>query len=208
MLSKASITKPWVAEELNAAVVKRIQDNTKLIPVILDGLKANELPVAIRHLLFEDVPDRNDFGVAVDRVVRAVFGTSDKPQVGPPPAFATASASGVPGLDRIDALVLKAIGDEAVSDFGDHFHTETFLPTVQESLAITQEQALESLEVLDADRYIRINRSIGSGVSSVANFILTWRGLESVCEYVHRWVRPVEGDGDQPARCLAFGPGK
>jgi hypothetical protein len=179
VLSKVSITKPWVAEELDAAVVKRIQDNTKLIPVVLDDLKSNELPVAIRHLLFEEVPDRTDFDVAVDRVVRAVFGTSDKPPVGPAPFFATLPAPQVSGLDRIDILVLKAMGDEAVGDFGDHFHTETFLAAVQESLSITQEQAVEALEVLDADHYVRINRTIGRGLPSMANFSLTWRGLES-----------------------------
>ncbi|MGH3922708.1 MAG: toll/interleukin-1 receptor domain-containing protein [Pseudonocardiaceae bacterium] len=33
VLSRHSITKRWVAAELDAAVVKRIQDDAKLIPI-------------------------------------------------------------------------------------------------------------------------------------------------------------------------------
>jgi hypothetical protein len=36
VLSKYSVDKPWVREELNASVVKRIQEKIKLIPVVID----------------------------------------------------------------------------------------------------------------------------------------------------------------------------
>lgn len=36
VLSKVSVAKPWVREELNTAVVKRIQKGTKIIPVVLE----------------------------------------------------------------------------------------------------------------------------------------------------------------------------
>lgn len=38
VVSATSVDKRWVAEELDAAVVKRIQEDTLLIPVVLDGL--------------------------------------------------------------------------------------------------------------------------------------------------------------------------
>ena len=37
VLSVYSVNKPWVREELNAAVVKRINSGSKLIPVVLDS---------------------------------------------------------------------------------------------------------------------------------------------------------------------------
>lgn len=178
VLSMASINKRWVAEELDVAVVKRIQDNTRLIPVVLDALQPADLPMAVRHLLFEPVPDRADFEGAVDRVVRSVFDQSDKPPLGPAPSYASAVAPDVPGLDRVDALVLKAIGDEAVCDVGEHFNTGAFLEAVVPALEITQNQAVESLQVLDADRYIQINRTMGTGIPSMANFKLTFAGLD------------------------------
>jgi hypothetical protein len=177
VLSNASVKKRWVAEELDAAVIKRIQENARLIPIVLDGLDVSELPVAIRHLLFEAVPDRSDYQGAVERVVRSVFGTSDKPPLGSPPIYAQSDSAGVLGLDRIDALVLKAIGDEAVRDFGEHFKTAEFLGEITVSLGITEAQAIESLEVLSADGYVSINRTIGQGIPSMAHFKLTQLGL-------------------------------
>jgi hypothetical protein len=45
VLSRVSIAKPWVSEELDAAVVKRINEDSKLIPIVLDNLNARtEVP--------------------------------------------------------------------------------------------------------------------------------------------------------------------
>ena len=42
VLSDASVTKPWVQKELNTAVVKNIEDRTRLIPVRLDDCQIPE----------------------------------------------------------------------------------------------------------------------------------------------------------------------
>lgn len=81
---------------------------------VLDDLPPTDLPVAIRHLRYEPVADTSQFENALDRVVRAVLGQPDKPALGPLPAYASASAVAVSGLDRIDILILKTAGDEAV----------------------------------------------------------------------------------------------
>lgn len=179
VLSAASVQKRWVTEELDAAVVKRIQDNTRLIPVVLDGLEPTDLPVAIRHLLFEPVPNPNQFTNAVERVSRSVFGKTEKPELGRIPNYATSKTETVAGLDRIDAFLLKAMGDESVRDFGEHFQTAEFVATVRETLGITEQQSLESLEVLDADGYIEISRTLGNGLPSMAHFNLTTSGIET-----------------------------
>ena len=36
VLSNFSVEKPWVREELNAAFVKRINNGSKLIPIVID----------------------------------------------------------------------------------------------------------------------------------------------------------------------------
>jgi hypothetical protein len=182
VLSNQSIEKRWVAEELNAAVVKRIQENTRLIPVVLDGLEPTDLPVSIRHLLFEPVPDVNNFGDAVDRIVRSVLGIADKPPLGSLPMYANRTTADLPGLDRIDALVLKSMGEEAVRDFGDQFRTEEFVAAICEDLELNQQQVLESLEVLNTDRYIAIVRTFGTGLPSMSRFTLTTAGIEAYAQ--------------------------
>jgi hypothetical protein len=62
VLSRVSVCKSWVQEELDAAVVQRITKETRLIPVVLDGLTPEEVPVPLRHLLWIRA-DHSDAGV-------------------------------------------------------------------------------------------------------------------------------------------------
>jgi hypothetical protein len=102
VLSRVSISKRWLTEELDAAVIKRIKDGSKLIPVVLDGVDpTSEVPASVRHLLFESVDDTAALDDVVDRVVRSVFGDVEKPSLGTPPEFTKAAASRIRGLDRI-----------------------------------------------------------------------------------------------------------
>src|SRR5690242_210057 len=42
VLSKYSVSKPWVREELNASVVHKIERRTKIIPVLIDDCDVPE----------------------------------------------------------------------------------------------------------------------------------------------------------------------
>jgi hypothetical protein len=179
ILSRVSITKPWVAEELDAAVVKRINEDSKLIPVVLDALDVKtEVPASIRHLLLEYVPDPDERSTVVRRVVRSIFGKVERPPLGPPPLFAGALAVQIPGLDRIDTLMLRLAGAEAVRDFGDHFNTADFISTAMETHGITEEEVIESLRVLEAERYIEILHTLAQGLNGMRQFTITTYGLE------------------------------
>jgi hypothetical protein len=179
VLSRVSITKVWVAEELDAAVVKRINDDSKLIPIVLDNLDVKtDIPASIRHLLLEFVPDPSERATVVRRVVRSIFGTVERPPLGPPPLFAGALAVRIPGLDRIDSLVLRLAGSEAVRDFGDQFDTAEFVETVTEAHGITDAEVIESLQVLEAERYVEIHRTIAPRLAGMRRFTITPYGLE------------------------------
>lgn len=178
-ISSVSVSKRWVAEELDAAVVKRIQSDTRLIPVVLDGLTPTELPPAFRHLLYEPVFDTANMDRAVDRVVRSIAGTPDKPALGTPPLYSTATTHSVAGLDQIDSLVLKAAGDEAIRDFGEMFRTKDFVDGMTSLLDVSAAEVVESLEVLEADHYIELHRTFGSGLEAMSSFKLTASGFET-----------------------------
>ncbi len=189
VISANSLHKRWVAEELGAAVVKRIEDGVRLIPVVLDSLQPVDVPAPIRHLLFEPVPDLAEIDGVVDRVVRSIHGITDKPILGASPAYASTPAGQINGLDRIDSLVLKSAGDEAVRDSGTRFHTAEFLTSVTSELGITEDEAIESLEVLGDLRFIEIQGEFGGGLDSMRAFRLTNIGLEAylrsfVAEYL------------------------
>jgi hypothetical protein len=180
VLSRQSIVKPWVCEELDAAVVKRINEGSKLIPIVLDNLDpATEVPAPIRHLLFENVPNPQDLDRIVDRVVRSVFGRVERPPLGAPPAYTAELAALIPSLDRIDSLVVRSLGDEAIRDFGTNFRTQEFLGTITNEIHISEAQAIDSLNVLDNVNIIKIHRTFGAGVGGMSRFQLTRFGLDT-----------------------------
>jgi hypothetical protein len=64
---------------INTAIVNRITRQTKVIPIVLD--KA-EVPEALRSLVWESVPDINDYDAPLDRIVAAIFEHREKPAIG------------------------------------------------------------------------------------------------------------------------------
>ena len=58
VLSKVSLQKPWVREELNTSVVNRIGRGTRLIPVVIDDC---EVPESLRSTLWLKVDDLADY---------------------------------------------------------------------------------------------------------------------------------------------------
>ena len=70
VLSTSALFKPWVREEFDAAVVRRIEGKTRLVPIVLD--RDVEIPVAIAHLLRYSVPQMGIDRVT-DEVVRDIF---------------------------------------------------------------------------------------------------------------------------------------
>ena len=105
VLSRHSIDKPWVREELDAAVVRKINHVSRLIPVVIDDCK---VPEALRATVWEKIDDLKNYKASLDRVVMAIFGETDKPPVGKGPAFAAKPTLTVGDLSRVDSLVLQA----------------------------------------------------------------------------------------------------
>lgn len=107
VLSSVSVRKRWVREELDAAVVRRIESSgqRRVIPIVLDD--DVEVPAPLRHLLWESVPMDGLDGVT-SRVVDTLFKRDVRPPLGPPPPYLTISAvwTGVPADDTVLALLV------------------------------------------------------------------------------------------------------
>lgn len=154
VLSQFSVCKPWVKEELNAAVVRRITKRSKLIPVVIDDC---DIPESLQNLVWERVPDLDNFQQQLANILAAVFDYRDKPPLGDPPAYLEQQVT-VSGLTTIDTLVFRALYDHAIltnkrlwqpSEIGDK------LPDV------TQEQLLDAFEILEHHGYVEIKRLAG-----------------------------------------------
>ena len=160
VLSKVSVTKPWVREELNAAVVKRIEKGTKIIPIVLDGC---EVPQALRSLVWESVKDVSDFGDCLGRVVDAVFGHTSKPPVGPAPAYtANTAVPRIRGLTAAESLVLKALYDAFLIHGREYISPSVILASATDQ-GLDMSMVSDSLEILAHQHYVELLRHLGPG---------------------------------------------
>lgn len=111
VVSESSAAKPWVREELDAAMVARITNTTRLIPIRLDHA---DMPPPLRHLVWINA-DRTPAGVkeAGRQIADTLHGRNMRPTVAAPPAYTAAPA--VPGLTPADTTLLITVAEEAIS---------------------------------------------------------------------------------------------
>lgn len=160
VISSASVSKPWVREELNTAVVKRIEKGTKIIPVVLDSA---EVPESLRSTIWESIKDVSNFGAALDRIVDAIYGHTKKPALGPAPAYVIASAShNISGFSDADSFVLRALFEHYV-ERGPNFVDPTTIVDAAANQGISSTLVSESLEVLEHHGYIEQLKHLGGG---------------------------------------------
>lgn len=153
VVSSTSVDKPWVRQELNTAIVNRITRQTKVIPIVLD--KA-EVPEALRSLVWESVPDINDYDAPLDRIVAAIFEHREKPAIGKAPNYLKERA--IPGLHASDSRVLRVIYEDAIDRNRPIWSPEEFSSRLED---LPQEAQLDSLEILEEQGYIKIKRLAG-----------------------------------------------
>ena len=178
VVSQYSADKPWVRAELDAAVVRRITENTRLIPVRLDGA---DMPAPLQMLVWHDAA-RTEDGIrhAARLIADTLHGRDTRPAVAPPPAYT--SAVRVPGLTAADSALLTLLAEEAIS-------ADTLLhvpwPAVvarAASQGLDEAMATESLAVLE-QRYYAKRRPIHAGGAIVA-VELAPRGFRAVVDAI------------------------
>lgn len=111
IVSRYSADKPWVRAELDAAMVRRIKENTRLIPIRLDNAA---MPAPLQTLAWHDA-ERTEDGIrhAAQRIADTIYGHDARPAVGKPPAYTKAVR--IPGLNAADSTLLRLLAEEAIS---------------------------------------------------------------------------------------------
>lgn len=104
VLSRYSVRKPWIKEELNASIVKKIAKGTKIIPVIIDDC---EVPESLKSTVWEKVNNIYSYQESLDRIIASIFDKVQKPDIGPVPFYARQQLFQIQGLNQSDNLVLK-----------------------------------------------------------------------------------------------------
>jgi len=172
VLSKHSVNKPWVKEELNTSVVNKISKGTKIIPVVLDKC---EVPESLKSTLWETINDTNNYKESLDRIIASIFGITSKPSLGQAPSYTQHVLAQIPGLTQIDNTVLK-LSCEHDLNTNAHILNPGQLFLRDGVLTFPESELKDSLEMLDRNGYIKLSRTIGAGFS---HYQVTISGMES-----------------------------
>lgn len=178
ILSKYSVNKRWVKEELSSMVVKRIEDNIRLIPVIID--KDLDIPQSIRHLLRKPIDDPSNYEKEFEEILMSIYGVNEKPPLGVGPSYVREIAN-VPGFTKLDGLVFRIVGEIIYEK--DNFVRVMDISEVigrVEKFEIAKDQVINSLEVLESRGYWELIRCI-SGIED-SRMAVSFTGFLHFCE--------------------------
>jgi hypothetical protein len=154
VLSETSVTKPWVLEELDAAVVRRLQSGTRLIPVLIDDV---DVPAALRHLRWVSVPGLGIEGAVAD-IAGTLFASDLAPPLGAPPAYSRRTPTLV--SNAVDDVVLGAAIDLILENGAGGYGAEHLLARLPD-LDLTPELVEEAISSLAERRIVDVERSFG-----------------------------------------------
>jgi hypothetical protein len=157
VLSAASVNKPWVREELNFSVVKRISKGLKIIPVVID---ACEIPEALQATLWQRIDDFGHYDEAFQRILNAIFDRSPRPPLGEPPERFTGAEPKIEGNTVTDERVLHAIYEHEV-ERGHGWLTFEAMRATPELAETPEDDVLASLEILRARDLILVDHPGG-----------------------------------------------
>lgn len=154
VLSKFSVAKPWVREELDAAAIKRINSGSKLIPVVLDDC---QVPLVLQSTIWHRIADLGNIAADVERVAAAIFDHRDKPPLGTSPVYSSPAYATLPGLTPTDTFVLMEACKHVVETDGVFVDpTELFLQGAAPQ--VSKEQLCESIDLLEQKGDVAVER--------------------------------------------------
>ena len=157
VLSAASVQKPWVREELDAAFVKKVEGKARLIPLRLDHC---EIPECLKTTRWESIDNVNDFETALKRVIDGIYGHYPKPPLGSPPPYAEAPFLRIANLNRIDSIVFERACRIAICEGQTLVNEEPLLKSLG-GLDLTEAQIADSQEILEEYGFIERIRTLG-----------------------------------------------
>lgn len=176
-LTPTSVLKPWVRLEIEAAVVRRLMDKVRIIPLVV-GLSKEDIPPFLATIIWIGVDGPDGIPAAAEKAARAIFRVSDKPLVAPRPAYLSYAGPGVYGLSGWDILVLKAAGEEMMETGQRDLSTDAVFERLS-STEMPKTTFRESIDILDEKRHVIRQGVLGD---QYKNLEVTVGGFELFCE--------------------------
>lgn len=175
VVSASSAAKPWVREELDAAVVRHIISDMRLIAIRLDDAP---MPSPIQHLTWI-CAERTPEGIrsAAEQITDTLYARDKRPAVAPPPRYTAVVP--VSGLTQADSALLGVLIEEALADE----FLQVIWPVVRAKAVergMTGSAIEESFAALEQRRHLKV-RSVADGPHTVELSATAFRcGVDAV----------------------------
>ncbi len=159
VISKNSIKKKWVKEEINESFVNKVTKGTKIIPIVLDNA---DVPEALKSTEWEKIEDLDNYDQSFNNIMDSIFSQSNKPHIGFSPNYIKQNNISIEGLTSNENLVLKKSCEFALDNNTLFIHPRLIFKSNKE-VGLTNQQVLRSIEFLDSLGYVSISRDMGGG---------------------------------------------
>jgi len=175
VLSNHSVNKPWIREELNASFIKRIDKNSKIIPIVLDKCS---VPECLQSTIWENINDHQNYEDNFTRILNSIFGVLDKPTLGQAPSYTTAKINELQGLNKIDTLIFTEACQKVLSSADKGINLSEIYDNLK-AQEISDEDISESLEILDSKGYIKATKVLNG---TIPFFAVTTFGFDQFAQ--------------------------
>jgi TIR domain-containing protein len=154
VISTTSSAKRWVREELDAGMVRRIEDSCRLIPVIIDDC---EIPQSVKHIKWIRIKDTQKYDDELAEISNSILGANDKPSIGKAPAhFSAALVRYLPNITKADNLVFGVLCRHFLKKGNAFFQTAEVCDQL-DALELSESEIDESLRILAGRGFISIS---------------------------------------------------
>lgn len=156
LLSTASTQSKWMREELNAALIRRIEGLTRIVPLLMEHC---DIPLPLRSLKWVDFSSSYESGVM--ELVKFIYEITEKPAIGAPPEYVTALQHSVGGLSReastIGLLLLSTERDD--TGFEKRFWSRDLHSLVT---ALSAQEFNDAVDELESNGLVKANKVMGN----------------------------------------------
>jgi TIR domain len=200
LLTPISISKSWVRAEIDAAFVQKVLGRCKVIPMRCN-LSPSDLPPLLGALYS---PSLDDYGVAVPSLIADLYGVSQKPAIGLPPAFIKPALPAETGLTPATRSIVVCLIQG--SQHGLEDDPLLSIHELQQGTGLPEESLVDAAFELEERGLVRLRRHLNvspAGFDLVRptaslfvafdQFAMTWRPEEDALQIAVRLVSSSEG---------------
>ena len=157
LLTPTSISKPWISAEIDAAFVQKVLGRCKFIPVRCN-LSASDLPPLLGALYS---PSLDDYEVAVQSLIADLYGISQKPPIGMPPAFMKPALPAETGLAPAARSIVMCLIQG--SQHGLEDDPLLSIHELQQETGLPEESLVDAAFELEERGLVRLRRDLNVG---------------------------------------------